>query len=268
VEAGAVLSDLVAGLADRDDSPVVRLATTHRFGAEIGALADALRAGDADLVMQRLRAGGEGVDYLESDDPAAHVQQRVVDAALAVRRHAEAGDAAEAVRALDAHRLLCAHRDGPYGVAHWNRQVEHWLAEATGDPLHERMYVGRPLLVTANDYGLGVYNGDAGVVVRSAEGTRAVIDGAQGLADFAPSRMADVETMFATTIHKSQGSQAREVTVLLPPPESRLLTRELFYTAVTRAQDTVRVVGTEEAVRAAVGRRALRASGLRQRLGT
>jgi exodeoxyribonuclease V alpha subunit len=267
VEAGAVLSDLVAGLADRDDSPVVRLATTHRFGAEIGALADALRTGDANLVMQRLRAGGTGVEYVESDDPAPHVQPRVVEAAVAVRRHAEAGDAAAAVAALDAHRLLCAHRDGPYGVAHWNRQVEHWLSEATGDALHERMYVGRPLLVTANDYGLGVYNGDAGVVVRSVDGTRAVIDGAQGLADFAPSRMADVETMFATTIHKSQGSQAREVTVLLPPPESRLLTRELFYTAVTRAQATVRVVGTEEAVRAAVGRRALRASGLRQRLG-
>lgn len=266
VEAGAVLSDLVAGLADRDDGPVVRLATTHRFGAEIGALADALRLGDADLVMERLRSGGDGVELVETDDPAPPVRQHVVDAAIAVRRHAQAGDAEAAVRALDAHRLLCAHRDGPFGVAHWNRQVEHWLSEATGDPLHERMYVGRPLLVTANDYGLGVYNGDAGVVVRTAEGPRAVVDGAEGLADFAPSRMADVETMFATTIHKSQGSQAREVTVLLPPPESRLLTRELFYTAVTRAQDRVRVVGTEEAVRAAVGRRALRASGLRQRL--
>jgi len=111
-----------------------------------------------------------------------------------------------------------------------------------------------------------VYNGDAGVVVSTDRGNRAVIAGAQGLADFAPSRMSDVETMFATTIHKSQGSQAAEVTVLLPPPESRLLTRELFYTAVTRAQQKVRVVGTEESVRAAVERRAQRASGLRQRL--
>jgi exodeoxyribonuclease V alpha subunit len=190
----------------------------------------------------------------------------VVEAAVDVRRHAEDGDAAAAVAALDRHRLLCAHRDGPYGVHHWNRQVEHWLTEAAGDPLYEPMYVGRPLLVTANDYGLGVYNGDAGVVVRTADGPRAVINGSQGLADFATSRMSDVETMFATTIHKSQGSQAKEVTVLLPPPESRLLTRELFYTAVTRAQAKVRVVGTEESVRAAVERRALRASGLRQRL--
>jgi exodeoxyribonuclease V alpha subunit len=266
VEAGAVLSDLVSGLTARPDSPVVRLATTHRFGAEIGALADALRVGDADLVLERLRARGPGVEYVDTDDPAAALQPRLVEAASAVRRAAEAGDVPRALEALDAHRLLCAHRDGPYGVAHWNRQVEHWVTEVTGDPLHERMYVGRPLLVTANDYGLGVYNGDAGVVVRTPDGPRAFIDGAQGPVGFAPSRLADVETMHATTIHKSQGSQAHEVTVLLPPPESRLLTRELFYTAVTRAQDSVRVVGTEDAVRAAVERRARRASGLRQRL--
>jgi exodeoxyribonuclease V alpha subunit len=109
---------------------------------------------------------------------------------------------------------------------------------------------------------LGVYNGDAGVVVASTHGLRAHI----GSADFAPSRLGQVETMFAMTIHKSQGSQADEVTVLLPPPESRLLTRELFYTAVTRAKKGVVVVGPESAVRAAIGQRAMRASGLAKRL--
>ncbi|HET6652640.1 MAG TPA: exodeoxyribonuclease V subunit alpha [Nocardioides sp.] len=266
VEAGAVLADLVSGLTGRDPSPVVRLATTHRFGEEIGALAGALRDGAADAVLDVLRSGAAEVEYVESDDPGAPLRARVVEAAVDVRRHAEEGDATAAVAALDRHRLLCAHRDGPHGVQHWNRQVEHWLSEETGDPLYEPMYVGRPLLVTANDYGLGVYNGDAGVVVRTDAGPRAFVSGSQGLADFATSRMSDVETMFATTIHKSQGSQAEEVTVLLPPPESRLLTRELFYTAVTRAQRKVRIVGTEESVRAAVERRALRASGLRQRL--
>ena len=76
----------------------------------------------------------------------------------------------------------------------------------------------------------------------------------------------DVETMHAMTIHKSQGSQADEVTVLMPPEDSRLLTRELFYTAVTRAKERVRVVGTESSVRAAVQLRAVRASGLGRRL--
>jgi exodeoxyribonuclease V alpha subunit len=206
------------------------------------------------------------VEYVESPDAAALLRSPVVEAALAVRSAAEQGMQAEAVAALERHRLLCAHREGPYGVRHWNRQVEHWLAEATGDPLYEQMYVGRPLLVTANDYGLGVYNGDAGVVVRDGDGRRAVIAGAHGLTAFATSRMSDVETMFATTIHKSQGSQADEVTVLLPPEDSRLLTRELFYTAVTRAKQKVRVIGPEASVRAAVDRRAQRASGLRQRL--
>ncbi len=266
VEAGAVLADLVAGLAEREPSPVVRLATTHRFGAEIGTLAAAIRGGSAEDVLAALTVGGDAVDYVETDDAAAVLRPRVVAAALDVRTHAEAGRAAEAVTALDRHRLLCAHRDGPHGVAHWNRQAEHWLSEATGDPLYEPMYVGRPILVTANDYGLGVYNGDAGVVVRTTAGPRAFVSGAEGLADFATTRMNDVETMFATTIHKSQGSQAEDVTVLLPPPDSRLLTRELFYTAVTRAELVVHVVGTEDAVRAAVERRAQRASGLRQRL--
>ncbi len=267
VDAGAVLSDLVSGFAGAGESPVVRLATTHRFGEEIGRLATALRDGSADDVLTALRAGSAEVEFVETEEPASLLRSPLLKAALAVRTAAEAGLEADAVAALDRHRLLCAHREGPFGVRHWNRQVEHWLAEATGDPLYEEMYVGRPLLVTANDYGLGVYNGDAGVVVREADGKRAVIAGANGLTGFATSRMSDVETMFATTIHKSQGSQADEVTVLLPPEDSRLLTRELFYTAVTRAKKKVRVVGSEESVRAAVGRRAQRASGLRQRLG-
>lgn len=136
--------------------------------------------------------------------------------------------------------------------------MERWLAEATGQPLWAQWYPGRPLLVTENDYGLGVYNGDTGVVVASPDGLRAHV----GALELAPGRLGEVETMFAMTIHKSQGSQADEVTVLLPPPDSRLLTRELFYTAVTRAKKRVHVVGTEESVRAAVGRRATRASGL------
>jgi exodeoxyribonuclease V alpha subunit len=127
-------------------------------------------------------------------------------------------------------------------------------------------YAGRPLLVTANDYGLGIYNGDTGVVVVRDDGLRAMIAGSPGPFDFATSRLSDVQTMYAMTIHKSQGSQADEVTVLMPPQDSRLLTRELFYTGVTRAKEKVRVVGSEDALRAALARRAIRATGLRKRL--
>jgi len=95
---------------------------------------------------------------------------------------------------------------------------------------------------------------------------RAVVAGSEGLMEFATSRLADVETLHAMTIHKSQGSQATEVTVLLPPEDSRLLTRELLYTAVTRARTKVRLVGTAAQLRAAVDRRAVRATGLARRL--
>ncbi|HKV19070.1 MAG TPA: ATP-binding domain-containing protein, partial [Mycobacterium sp.] len=126
-------------------------------------------------------------------------------------------------------------------------------------------YAGRPVLVTANDYGLGLYNGDTGVTVVRDGVLRAVIAGAEQQ-EFATSRLSDVDTVHAMTIHKSQGSQADEVTVLLPQEDSRLLMRELFYTAVTRAKTKVRIVGAESAVRAAVERRAVRASGLARRL--
>jgi exodeoxyribonuclease V alpha subunit len=119
--------------------------------------------------------------------------------------------------------------------------------------------------VTANDYGLGLYNGDTGVTLLKDGVLRAVIAGTEPL-EFATSRLADVDTLHAMTIHKSQGSQAKEVTVLMPPEESRILTRELFYTAATRAKEKIRVVGPETAVRGAVERRAVRASGLGRRL--
>ena len=132
--------------------------------------------------------------------------------------------------------------------------------------MHDPAYLGRPVLVSSNDYSLGVYNGDTGVVVAGRDGPRAAISTGVGHLELAPSRLGDVETMHAMTIHKSQGSQADEITVLLPDEESRLLTRELFYTAVTRAQRKVRVIGSESAVRSAISRQALRASGLRARL--
>lgn len=266
VEAGAVLADLVDGLAARDDVRVAALRTPHRFGTSIGALAAAIRDGDADRVVELLAAGGEHIEWVDSGRPADRLREVLVAHALRLRSAALLGAADEALATLDEHRLLCAHRAGPHGATHWNTLVQRWIAEATGQPAWSQWYAGRPLLVTANDYGLRLYNGDTGVAVAGADGLRAVIAGASGPLDFATSRLGEVETMHAMTIHKSQGSQADEVTVLIPPEDSRLLTRELFYTAVTRAQTTVRVVGPEASVRAAIERRAMRATGLRQRL--
>ena len=151
----------------------------------------------------------------------------------------------ESLRLLDRHRLLCAHREGAYGVARWSRQVEDWLREVVDGYAGEgRWYVGRPLLVTSNDYQLRLFNGDTGVVVdvdgaaasafrRDGAGRPAAGQPAVGRAD----RARDVGA-------PSQGSQFDRVTLLLPPADSPLLTRELLYTAVTRAKEHVRIVGT------------------------
>ena len=267
VGAGAVLSDLVAGYEGDPASPVVSLTENFRSTEDIKALSAALRSGDADDVLAALRTGSDEVEFVETDDPAAALREETVRSALAVRTAALAGDAAAAVGALDEHRLLCAHREGPHGVRHWNRQVEQWLGEETGQAIYSEWYPGRPILVTTNDYALEIYNGETGAAVLRDDGRlRAWISGSGGLHDFAPGRLDAVETMHAMTIHKSQGSQAERITVLLPEEGSRLLTRELFYTAVTRAQEQVRVVGSEAAVRAAVATHAQRATGLRQRL--
>jgi exodeoxyribonuclease V alpha subunit len=261
VEAGAVLADLVDGLGE---AKIASLKTSHRFGKSIGELATAIRVGDADRAVEMLRSGDEHIEWIDADDPRRELRKVLVPQAVALRTAAILGDERTALKTLDEHRLLCAHRRGPFGVQHWNRQVERWLTEETGEPIWSSWYTGRPVLVTANDYGLGLYNGDTGVTVVHDETLRAVI----GEMTFATSRLADVETMHAMTIHKSQGSQADEVTVLLPQEDSRLLTRELFYTAVTRAKERVRVVGSEAALRTAIERRAVRASGLARRLRT
>jgi exodeoxyribonuclease V alpha subunit len=270
VEAGAVLADLVGGFAGSPESPVVALRTPHRYGAGIGALAEALRLGDADRVVALLAGGTPEVEHVDPDDEDAMARFRDAVVSVTVDLQ-EAADVDEAERALDhlaAHRLLCAHREGRYGVAGWNRLVERLLTERTGVTTWDEWYVGRPVLVTANDRGQRLSNGDLGVTLREPDGRiRVVIADAQRRR-FAPTRLPEVQTVHAMTVHKSQGSQARTVSVVMPPEDSRLLTRELFYTAVTRAQARARLVTTLPAIPAAVGRAVPPASGLERRLRT
>ena len=268
VEAGAVLEDLVTGFGAGPDSPVRRLERVHRFGEQIGHLAAAVRDGEADAAWQLLTSGSDELLLVEPTDLDS-IDRMVAPTALALAEAARSGDRTAAVAALDRHRLLCAHREGPYGVRSWNRRVERLLMTELGVDWLPPWYAGQPLLVNGNDYGLRLWNGDTGVVCTDGDGLVAVI--ADGSApegrELSLSRLADVSTAHAMTVHRSQGSQFDEVTVLLPDPDSRLLTRELLYTAVTRARRRVRVVGGEESVRAAVARRAERATGLARRLG-
>ncbi len=161
---------------------VSSLATSHRFGREINDLAEAVRDGDADRALDLLAAGGELTS--SSSTPTTPPRSRRsasawsptrCDCATRPRCRRRPG----AVGVLDEHRLLCAHRDGPWGVGHWNRAVERGLAEHTGLPIGggwgQEWYAGRPLLLTSNDYGLELFNGDTGVVVADGDGVRAAI---------------------------------------------------------------------------------------------
>jgi exodeoxyribonuclease V alpha subunit len=307
VEAGAVLADLVAPARDSGraagfterlaavaphdagpgavaDSPAARmrdgvavLQTVHRFaaGGAIAELAAAVRAGDADAALTLLGAGHDELQFSAVPDggvmPAgvlATLREDVLATQRAIVAAAEAGDAAGALEALDRHRLLCGHRQGPRGVAHWVRQVQRWVVEELGvTPRADGRYAGLPLLVTSNDYENSLFNGDSGVVVADGEDLVAAFGTGEGHRLVPLGRLGDVVPLHALTVHRSQGSQFGRVTVLLPEAASPLATREMLYTAVTRAMGSVHLVGSPEAVAAAVGRPVARATGLRERLG-
>jgi exodeoxyribonuclease V alpha subunit len=251
---------------------VVQLQHTWRYSGAIDRLARAVRASDPDTTLRVLREGAADVVFAEVDvehaQGLAALEDQVRDAGRALAQAAQQGDVTAALAALDRHRLLCAHRRGPFGVVRWSREVERWLSEAVpGYAEDGEWYVGRPLLVTANDYEMNLYNGDTGVVVNTSVGLRAAFARGGDPTLVAPVRLDAVQTVHAMTVHRAQGSQFSCVSIILPPPESPLLTRELLYTAATRAAHRVQVFGSEEAVRRAVLRPANRASGLSRRLG-
>ncbi len=206
------------------------------------------------------------VPFAATDPDAIRAVRDLIEpAAVAVVEAAMAGDAVAALAGIDRIRLLCAHRHGPFGVERWNERVEGWLRESGVRTIG--WYPGRPVLVTANDHRSGLYNGDLGVTVTRPGGPPAVAFPAAGDVRWVPgARLDHVETVHATTIHKSQGSEFDHVVVVLPPASSALASRELLYTAVTRARTAVTVVGEADAVRAAVTHRVERVSGLRDLL--
>jgi exodeoxyribonuclease V alpha subunit len=252
------------------------LTTNRRFPAQSGIarLAAAVQEGRGDDALAVLRSGSPEVELVEVDDDAylsaeqlSDVRAEVQECGVALHEAAGRGDAVAALEVLERHRVLCAHRRGLRGVQHWSALAARWIAEV--DPVVPRAdgrYAGEPLLVTTNDYDIGLYNGDTGVVVKEGGGLVAVF-GRGGAPITVPlMRLGAVRSLHAMTVHRSQGSQFERITVLLPPATSPLGTRETLYTAVTRAKEHVRVIGSAEALVAAVGRPAARATGLRQRL--
>ena len=303
VDAGAVLADLAARQADREPNTqveqmaaadlavthsatsapdnqfaeasldsdehlaisrgVVRLRRGHRFNDEIGQLADAVRKGDVDRALALLSGGSESIQ-LHAPGDIAEVREAVGSSGVQLIEAARAGDVATALAALGEHRLLCAHRDGPYGQRRWADLAAEWVSARWGRMLDtSEFYPGQPVLLTTNDYQARVFNGDIGVVVALDGVMITAIERGQEPLLVSPFVLSGVQTAYASTIHRSQGSQYRAVTVVLPESASPLLTRQLLYTAITRARDNVRIVGTVKAVSAGIGSEVRRATGLR-----
>ena len=245
---------------------VTWLTESWRFKAHpgIGRVADAILRGDGDEV---LRVCGDGETSEVQQRPPAPSTDALLEPLLpSLERCLAAQSPAELLDALDAFRILAPEREGRMGVNGINAAVERWLARR-GHAVQEHWYHARPILVTANDYLTGVFNGDVGVVWR--EGGRALAyfranDGT--IRAIAPVRLPAVETAWAMTVHKSQGSEFDDVMVVVPDYDSRVMSRELLYTAATRARRGVTLVGSPTALRTALARVAGRTSGLEARL--
>ena len=273
VEPGSVFSDLCAAGSSSPLAPcIVRLTRSHRFAVDqgIGLLAAAVVGGDAEAALATLNDPREGQTERQPLASAAAFDRFAMACADEWNGHIKTLRAASATApAFPSRRVLCAHRRGPFGVGRFNRLVERGL-RARGVLESEEFYVGRPIIVTRNDRQTGLSNGDTGVVVADGEGRRHVWfpDLASGAERFllAPSRLPEHESFFALTVHRAQGSEYNEVMFIPGDPESRVSTRELFYTAVTRARHKVTVLADADAVRTAVQHTTSRATGLADRL--
>ena len=265
---------------------MVMLRKSRRFGGPIGALALAVNQGDAPQARRVLDADPQGaVHLLASSDPAVAVQLalrgrlgavgcyrdylRAMAVPVPAQEDAHTAWVQGVLRAFDGFRLLCAVREGPWGAAGLNRAVESALRGAGLLQGRGEWYAGRPVMVTRNDAGLGVFNGDIGIVLQApGGGLRAYFADGPQLRSVGVARLAHVETAFAMTVHKSQGSEFGHTALVLPPQAAgALLSRELVYTGITRARDAFTLVAAQPAVlEQALRQRTQRSSGLPARL--
>jgi exodeoxyribonuclease V alpha subunit len=267
VESGAVLADCCRALADN----TVELDRSYRFDKAIGRLASLVNGRDADGAWELLESAEPDTVTALTGSFVDHAVARYLEY-MEATAHAMGEQQIRGLFALlGRFRVLCALRQGGQGTVAVNAVIEQGLRDkgfAIGGG--EAWYPGRPVMVTRNDYDLELFNGDVGICMpeRSADGRSLVwFERPDGrLRAVLPGKLPQCETVFAMTVHKSQGSEFDEVLVVLPERDSQVLSRELVYTAITRARKSVRIAASRDILAAAVARTLCRFSGLSEML--
>ena len=270
---GETVPDAFHGAAGPLAQQTVMLRRSRRFGGPIGQLALAVNDGDAARAEEVLRAGGE-LRWIEHAQQQ-HVVQLASDGYgpyLALLAQEIVGDGHEAwVRSVllsfESFRILCAVREGDWGVTGLNEAIEQRFDGAGLIKKRGEWYVGRPVMITRNDYGTGVFNGDIGLTLADPARPRSLrvyfLEG-EAVRSVLATRLRQVETAYAMTVHKSQGSEFKHTVLVLPKERGAMIARELIYTGITRASAVFTLVTPAPAVLAdAIARRTQRASGLR-----
>ena len=230
---------------------LVKLSHVHRrdhnsSALRIGELCDAIKEGHGQDALDIARSGQPGIRWISRlDDPALSELIR-----SGFQEFHQSEQPTTALSHLGNFRILCAYNDGPFGVSHWNLLAEHALAASGEHP--------RPVVVGVNDYSVGLFNGDDGVVL----GNRAFFASEEGMRELACSRLPQHHSGYATSIHRSQGSEFDKVLIVLPTADSKLLSRELLYVAVSRAKESVVFVGQSDSFLASVNRKEQTSSGV------
>jgi exodeoxyribonuclease V alpha subunit len=252
---------------------IVQLQKSYRFKENSGirAFSSAVNEGNGEQAIALLKTGSHtDVTWRPIPNPvdlARQIEQRIVEGYAGFLAGT---DPLKAFDRFNQFRILCALRDGPYGVRALNLLVERILHQHGIIRRDNQWYCGRPVMILKNDYPLKLFNGDVGIVLPDPElhdELRVFFPSVEGrFRSFSPLRLPDHETVFAMTVHKSQGSEFEEVLFIMPDRDSPVLTRELIYTAVTRAKKAVQIWGNMTVFNAAVSRRTDRKSGLRDQL--
>jgi exodeoxyribonuclease V alpha subunit len=251
---------------------VVQLQKSYRFSAAsgIGRVGTLVNDGQGAAALAAFLDEGFPDLTLSTTAPASELAEVLAERILSgYGAYLEQDSPAEAFATFGEFRILCAMRTGPYGVEALNRLVEERLSRAGLIKPGGRWYAGQPVMITRNDYNLGLFNGDIGLILPDPDSggeLRAFFPGGSGMRRVLPLRLPEHESAFAMTVHKSQGSEFDRVLLVLPDRDAPLLTRELIYTALTRAKKSVEMMATNDLFITAVSRRIERRSGLRDRL--